>query len=378
LLRSVKYGLYAAVLAGLVGGSVAWTSTDKSIDLIVDGEHHQVRTTADSVDGVLDAAGYSVGSHDIVAPDPSAKIHDHGTIVLKRGRLLHLTVDGVQKNIWTTAPTVEQALAALGYSSNDLTSVSRAERLPLDPTNIAVRTAKTITLVRNGQATHVTTTEFTAADLLRDLDIPLASTWLSVPVYGSITDNEQIVLKTLKRVTTTGTMTTPYATKSIPDPTLPRGETTVVTPGRPGASRVTFVVIYLDGVLSTRTQVASTTVSAPVTQVQKVGTAALPPLTTPAGAQAYAATQLAKYGWGQDQMSCLITMWDHESGWRYQAENPGSGAYGIPQALPGSKMGPGWQSDPRVQIAWGLSYIKDRYVSPCQAWSTWQAHGGWY
>ena len=57
---------------------------------------------------------------------------------------------------------------------------------------------------------------------------------------------------------------------------------------------------------------------------------------------------------------------------------PGSGAYGIPQALPGSKMGSGWQDDPRVQITWGLGYIKSRYVSPCEAWSTWQAHGGWY
>jgi hypothetical protein len=136
--------------------------------------------------------------------------------------------------------------------------------------------------------------------------------------------------------------------------------------------------VYLDGKLASRTTIGSAPVQAPVTEVVKVGTAPLPPVTTPAGAQAYARTQLAQYGWSQDQMSCLITMWDHESGWRYQAENPSSGAYGIPQALPGSKMGPGWQSDPRVQIAWGLSYIKSRYVSPCQAWSTWQAHGGWY
>ena len=68
-----------------------------------------------------------------------------------------------------------------------------------------------------------------------------------------------------------------------------------------------------------------------------------------------------------------------ESGWRYNAENA-SGAYGIPQALPGSKMasaGPDWQTNPTTQIKWGLGYIKGRYGSPCQAWAAWQAQG-WY
>ena len=89
---------------------------------------------------------------------------------------------------------------------------------------------------------------------------------------------------------------------------------------------------------------------------------------------------LEKRGWG-DQFSCLITMWNHESGWRVNAANPSSGAYGIPQALPGSKMasaGADWQTNPATQITWGLNYIADRYGDPCGAWSQWQANGGWY
>jgi hypothetical protein len=93
-------------------------------------------------------------------------------------------------------------------------------------------------------------------------------------------------------------------------------------------------------------------------------------------AKAYAKSQLASYGWSADQYDCLVTLWNHESGWRVHAANP-SGAYGIPQALPGSKMGPGWQNDATVQIRWGLGYIKSRYGTPCGAWSFWQAHG-WY
>ncbi|QAY59755.1 lytic transglycosylase domain-containing protein [Microbacterium protaetiae] len=98
---------------------------------------------------------------------------------------------------------------------------------------------------------------------------------------------------------------------------------------------------------------------------------------SPSAARAYARSAMAsKYGWGSDQFSCLNSLWNRESGWRVNAANP-SGAYGIPQALPGSKMGAGWQSSATVQINWGLSYIKSRYGTPCGAWSHSQSTG-WY
>ncbi|MCW2522061.1 MAG: hypothetical protein JWO63_396 [Frankiales bacterium] len=89
------------------------------------------------------------------------------------------------------------------------------------------------------------------------------------------------------------------------------------------------------------------------------------------GVQRIAATLVAAHGWGPAQMADLVKLWNKESGWRVNAANP-SGAYGIPQALPGSKMGasgPNWQSDARTQIAWGLSYIAGRYGSPSAAWA---------
>lgn len=90
----------------------------------------------------------------------------------------------------------------------------------------------------------------------------------------------------------------------------------------------------------------------------------------PAGAQAYAAGQLASYGWGQDQMQCLVTLWDKESDWTTTATNPSSGAYGIVQSLPAEKMasaGADYLTNYRTQINWGLNYIKERYQSPCGA-----------
>ena len=96
--------------------------------------------------------------------------------------------------------------------------------------------------------------------------------------------------------------------------------------------------------------------------------------------KAVAAGMLGQYGWGAGQMDCLDSLWTKESNWSHTAANPTSSAYGIPQALPGSKMasaGADWATNPATQIRWGLSYIADVYGSPCSAWSHSQANN-WY
>lgn len=100
----------------------------------------------------------------------------------------------------------------------------------------------------------------------------------------------------------------------------------------------------------------------------------------PDSAQAIALGIVKGYGWGLDQYDCLVSLWNRESHWNVYSENLSSGAYGIPQALPGDKMasaGDDWRTNPATQIIWGLGYIEGRYGSPCGAW----AHSedtGWY
>jgi hypothetical protein len=89
---------------------------------------------------------------------------------------------------------------------------------------------------------------------------------------------------------------------------------------------------------------------------------------------------LLSSGFEIDQMPCLDKRWTKESGWNHKARNPSSGAYGIPQALPGGKMesaGSDWETNPATQIEWGLGYIKGRYDTPCGAWQHFQDEG-WY
>jgi hypothetical protein len=93
-----------------------------------------------------------------------------------------------------------------------------------------------------------------------------------------------------------------------------------------------------------------------------------------------ARAMLGRFGWGASEFSCLDQLWNRESKWSIHATNPSSGAYGIPQALPGSKMssaGSDWRTSAFTQIRWGLGYIQDRYGSPCAAWSHSEGHG-WY
>lgn len=97
-------------------------------------------------------------------------------------------------------------------------------------------------------------------------------------------------------------------------------------------------------------------------------------------AQKIAAAQVTARGWGTGELSCLVSLWQRESGWRVNAYNASSGAYGIPQSLPGSKMqsaGDDWRTNPATQISWGLGYIASRYATPCGAWAHSEANN-WY
>ena len=193
--------------------------------------------------------------------------------------------------------------------------------------------------------------------------------------------------------------------------TLPKGETKVETEGVDGLVRTTYEVVSKDGTEVSRTPLSSAVVTEKVDEVVLVGTGsgntggksapadsgsggggggessspapaanASGDGTTPEGAQAIARSLMGSYGWGDGEFSCLQSLWNRESGWNYQAQNASSGAYGIPQALPGSKMSSvadDWATNPATQITWGLGYIQGRYGTPCSAW----AHSesvGWY
>jgi uncharacterized protein YabE (DUF348 family) len=384
--RSMKYGLYGAVLASVVGATVAWANVDKTVTLRVDGQVQKVHTVASNVRGVLAVAHYPVGPHDVVAPALDARVHSGSQIVLRRGRLLRLNVDGIPRSVWVTAPTVAQALSQLGYPNRDYSSVSRDRRLPLSPTAITLRRPKRIEITADGRTRMVTTTAPTVAALLADLRIAVGpQDMLSAVANSPLRDGEAIYVTRVRASNVVKHHPVPFPTQRVNDPTMYVGESKLVRHGKNGVEAVTFAVVYVDRKIVGKTIVKRVVTKPPTAAIVKVGTKPKPappaPVINvdPGSAQDIGKQLAAQRGWGDDQFSCLYQLWSNESGWRVDAQNA-SGAYGIPQALPGDKMaayGSDWETNPSTQIKWGLAYIAGRYGTPCDAWSFWQSNG-WY
>lgn len=160
----------------------------------------------------------------------------------------------------------------------------------------------------------------------------------------------------------------------------------VIQTGKNGLKEVTYKVRYKENVEVERIELSSKVIKEPVNKIVQIQTK----ITSRSGSrlasgsvltyQEYAATVCSSYGWTEADVECLISLWNKESGWNPYAYNASSGAYGIPQALPASKMaskGADYQTNYQTQINWGLSYISSRYGNPQNAWSHWLAKG-WY
>jgi len=365
---------------------MAWGSVDKTVTLVVDGQPRQVHTVAADVAAILKESGYVPGPHDIVAPGLGQSVGNGQKVVLKRGRLLHLNVDGARQDLWVTAPTVADALSELGYGASNFSSVSRDKRLPLVPTTIDLRSPKTVTIVLDGQPKTIHTTALTVRAVLAEAKIVVApNQQVSVDLASPPTEGQQILVQTVTHGTTTTVEAVAFTTTSTPDPTMPKGTTQVVTKGKNGTAQVTWDVVYVNGVAVGKTALATKPLTTPVNQMQKVGSgdqaaiAAALAQATPGSNRDIGRQLAAARGWGDDQFACLVKLWNKESGWQVNDRGPG-GAYGIPQAVPGDKMGAvasDWRTNPATQITWGLNYIGGRYKTPCGAWGHSQSTG-WY
>lgn len=205
----------------------------------------------------------------------------------------------------------------------------------------------------------------------------IADTWLrrdaaaaEVPVAEVSARNATVEVET---VTTQNEVAPGVVQQS--DPRAKTGSQRIVRAGSPGVELVSYTVTTVNGVETERFPGISVLVTAPTDQIVAVGSLTIPPATdVQRGTNRALGQQMAadRYSWTGDQWLCLDELWKRESGWSHTSENVSSGAYGIPQALPGSKMaiyGADWQTNPATQITWGLAYIQGRYGTPCGAWS---------
>jgi len=289
----LRIGLFALVLVGLVAGSVAWLSMDKSVTLSVDGDARAVKTYASTVGGVLDDQHITVSQHDTLAPGRNTRISDGAEIVLRRGRLITLIVDGQTRQVWTTATTVQDALNQIGYRQANLwMSSDRSTRLPLDGYQLTLRMPKNVTIVTAGGRRTITTTAATVGEALDQAGIDIgASDSLSPLSTSPVRAGMTITLARTTTKTSTTEAVIEYKTIEKTDPNADPASRTVQTKGVTGLQQVTTVMTYVDGKLTSSKVTKRVVVKQPVDEVVVLGppasssssSSSSPPVAQPAG-----------------------------------------------------------------------------------------------
>lgn len=397
--RPARLLAQALILATVVGGTTAFTTLHKTVTVEVDGVAHEVAGFSRTVDDVLASDSLDVDPQDQVFPSPESTVSDGDLIVVRTVRDVQVEIDGTVQTIQSSARTVGEVLDELGDRAEGAdVSASRSAEVGREP--LVITTPKTVTLAVDGQQLPISSTEGTVRELLLtagvvldgDDTVTLDPPPVAVAAAASTAEATAAALDaptadgmvvTIGRAATDTSSTQevlPYATQEVEDATLPVGKTKVTQKGVLGQALTTYAVTMVDGVETGREVVARRVTVEPQDEIVAVGTLEVPDpalvVVDPGSARAIAQTMVADRGWGSEQFACLDSLWQKESGWKVTADNPSSSAYGIPQALPGSKMssaGADWQTNAATQITWGLGYISDRYGTPCAAWSHSQA-----
>lgn len=268
----------AIVVAILAGGTTAFVSFDKVIELDIDGQPRTFHTFADDVGELLHQQGIAAGEHDTVTPGPGTELDDGDEVVIHYGRPIALTVDGEPRTMWTTATTVGGALHQFGIRTNGgYLSHPMETKIGRNGIALDVRTVRTITFLVDGHERWVRSSSGTVRDALGDAGIKMSSLdTTSVAMDSFPRDGQRISVLRITGTTVTREEAIPYRTVRQRDDKLFQNTVTVATQGEYGAKRVVYAHRTINGVKQKPKKIEEKVIRKPVTQVMKVGTKPLP------------------------------------------------------------------------------------------------------
>jgi resuscitation-promoting factor RpfB len=274
--RPLRLLAQGGALLGVVAGTVAFASFDKDVTLTVDGRTSSVHAFGSSVGDVLADKDIRVGPHDLVSPSTSARVHDGEHLVVRYGRQLSINVDGQRRVYWTTALTVDQALAQLGLRDADAAlSVSRDARLGRSGLSMTLTTPKDVVVSVDGSQIQRTTTATDVGVLLQQLGITLGpEDRVSVPLTAPLAVGLQLTVTRVVTKLATVTQRVRMPVTSRKTASIARGQIKIVSKGRPGTQLVTYELVYENGKLVSKAPMLIVIVTAAVRQVQQVGSQA--------------------------------------------------------------------------------------------------------
>jgi len=374
-------------------GDTIVVRTSKAYTVTVDGEPRTLWTTAASADSILaDAA--PLGTTVTLAADRSAS-RDELTPLVSRARNVIVNADGTTREV-----AVRPGQDARGILEAAGVSVHALDRVTVE-NDATGELAITVSRVTRGQATETVDIPFsetttTSSDMfvgesqVTTTGVNGVTTWTvwqekdgdqvltSVPITEHSTSQPvtQVRSEGTKEATPTALVAAGIDPKAtLEEKTESDGTTSVRYRAKLGSISTKEEIAEITGEAKNADQ--ATAAAAAAAAAEAGGGAANH---SRAGPRSLAKPLVAAQGWSDSEYQCLVLLWNRESQWNPYAENSSSGAYGIPQALPGSKMasaGADWRTNPITQINWGIGYIKGRYGTPCSAWAHSNAVG-WY
>jgi uncharacterized protein YabE (DUF348 family) len=276
--RFIKAAIMAT-LVSITGGGATALAMDKAVTVDVDGHEMMVHTYSGTVGEVLAKQGLTAGAHDSLMPSASSSIADGGKIVLNRGRMMTVSIDGVQQTQWVKAQTVGDALREMNVKTADAKlSVDPSKQIPLSGMSIDLKTAKTVTISDGGTAPkQLTTYAVTIQELLKSLNVnlgaddnvsPAADTKLATGAQITISRNGVTVVQEDQDVQPT--------TQIVNDPTMDEGTTQVMDPGTVGKQTVTYRVTMHNGQQTDKQQIGVQVITPMKPKIVKNGTKPLP------------------------------------------------------------------------------------------------------
>ena len=352
LLSRVAVGGAAAAVA--VGGFTV-AQVDKAVDLSVDGQLTSAHVFGSTVSDALAKQGITVGEHDVVVPAAGEPIYDGSQIVVRYGRKLTVTIDGQTSEYWTTATTVEAAMAELNIRAHDAAafSVSRSQALGREGLAFTIVNPRNVTVAVDGTTQAKVTAKQTVGAVISEAALALGPLDRVTPALdAAVTEGMTISIARVSEKLTTGTAAVGFGTKRQDDANLYKGQTKVVTAGVAGERSVSYREIWVDGKLESKVETGSQVTKAPTEQVVAVGTKARP-AAAPAAAPSAAPSAGNTSGAGINTANSA--MWDRiaqcESGGNWHI-NTGNGYYGGLQFASGTWLSNGGADfAPRADLA---------------------------
>ena len=265
--------LVAALLVVLaVAGGFAVTA-HKTVTLTVDGAPMTVSTMKSRVIDVVTENGFSVSERDDLFPAADQRVQDAENIVLRRSKPLEITFDGQDtKQVWTTASTVDEALAQLAMTDTAPAAASRGSRLPLEGMSLPVVSAKTVQINDGGAVRTVTLAAPNVGSLLAEAGAPLEQNDRVVPAASSpVIAGMQIQVTRIRMEKVTERLPLKPLAQRIEDPTMNMSRQILEDPGAPGTQDVTFAVATVNGIETGRLPVANVVVAPARQSVLRVG-----------------------------------------------------------------------------------------------------------